>query len=134
MRKLLKHFAFLVIGFAVVAYAQVDTGSISGTVKDSGGAVIVDATVTITNPSSGSSVTTKTNQDGFYTVVDLKPGSYNVATSSPGFQAVTKTGTDLRLQDRLAINFDLQVGQALPPFRCRLLRRRLKPRPRRWDK
>ncbi len=34
MRKLLKHFAFLVTGFAVVAYAQVDTGSISGTVKD----------------------------------------------------------------------------------------------------
>ena len=113
MRKLLKHFAFLVTGFAVVAYAQVDTGSISGTVKDSGGSVIVDATVTITNPSSGASVTTKTNQDGFYTVVDLRPGTYNVATTAPGFQAITKTGIDLRLQDRLAINFDLQVGQAL---------------------
>jgi Carboxypeptidase regulatory-like domain/TonB dependent receptor len=113
MRKLLKHFAFLITGFAVVAYAQVDTGSISGTVKDSGGSVIVDATVTITNPSSGESVNTKTNQDGFYTVVDLKPGTYNVATAAPGFQAITKTGIDLRLQDRLAINFDLQVGQAL---------------------
>jgi carboxypeptidase family protein len=113
MRKLLKHFAFLVTGFAVVAYAQVDTGSISGTVKDSGGSVIVDATVTVTNPSSGASFATKTNHDGFYTVVDLKPGAYNVATAAPGFQAITKTGIDLRLQDRLAINFDLQVGQAL---------------------
>jgi Carboxypeptidase regulatory-like domain/TonB dependent receptor len=112
MRKLLKHFAFLITAFAVFASAQVDTGSISGTVKDSGGSVIVDATVTITNPSSGESVTSKTNQDGFYTVVDLKPGTYNVATASPGFQAITKTGIDLRLQDRLAINFDLQVGQA----------------------
>jgi Carboxypeptidase regulatory-like domain/TonB dependent receptor len=113
MRKFLKHFAFLVTGFAVVAYAQVDTGSISGTVKDAGGSVIVDATVTITDPSSGASVTTKTNQDGFYTIVDLKPGTYSVATAAPGFQAITKTGIDLRLQDRLAINFDLQVGQAL---------------------
>ena len=113
MRKFLKHFAFLVTGFAVVAYAQVDTGSISGTVKDSGGSVIVDATVTVTNPSSGASFTTKTNHDGFYTVVDLKPGAYDVATAAPGFQAITKTGIDLRLQDRLAINFDLQVGQAL---------------------
>jgi hypothetical protein len=112
MRKFLKHFAFLVTGFAVVAYAQVDTGSISGTVKDAGGSVIVDATVTITDPSSGASVTTKTNQDGFYTIVDLKPGTYSVATAAPGFQAITKTGIDLRLQDRLAINFDLQVGQA----------------------
>jgi hypothetical protein len=112
MRKFLKHFAFLITAFTVFASAQVDTGSISGTVKDSGGSVIVDATVTITNPSSGESVTTKTNQDGFYTVVDLKPGTYNVATASPGFQAITKTGIDLRLQDRLAINFDLQVGQA----------------------
>jgi hypothetical protein len=113
MRKFLKHLAFLVTGFAVVAYPQVDTGSISGTVKDSGGSVIVDATVTITNPSSGASVAAKTNQDGFYTVVDLKPGTYDVATAAPGFQAITKTGIDLRLQDRLAINFDLQVGQAL---------------------
>ena len=113
MRKLLKHFALLVTGFAVAAYAQVDTGSISGTVKDSGGSVIVDATVMITNPGSGASVTTKTNQDGFYTVVDLRPGTYNVSTAAQGFQAITKTGIDLRLQDRLAINFDLQVGQAL---------------------
>jgi hypothetical protein len=113
MRKYLKHLTLLLSGFVVFAYAQVDTGSISGTVKDSGGSVIVDATVTITNPSSGESVVTKTNQDGFFTVVDLKPGTYNVATASPGFQAITKTGIDLRLQDRLAINFDLQVGQAL---------------------
>jgi Carboxypeptidase regulatory-like domain/TonB dependent receptor len=112
MRKLFKHFAILVSFFALSAYAQVDTGTISGTVKDAGGAVIVDATVTITNPSSGSSVTAKTNHDGFYTAVDLRPGTYNVETAAPGFQAITKTGIDLRLQDRLAINFDLQIGQA----------------------
>ena len=112
MRNFLKHFAFLATGFAIVAYAQVDTGSISGTVKDSGGAVIVDATVTITNPGSGASVTTKTNQDGFYTVVDLRPGTYDVSTAAQGFQAITKAGIDVRLQDRLAINFDLHVGQA----------------------
>jgi hypothetical protein len=112
MRKIFKHFAFLVSLFALSAYAQVDTGTISGTVRDAAGSVIVDATVTITNPSSGTSVTAKTNHDGSYTVVDLRPGTYNVDANAPGFQAITKTGIDLRLQDRLAINFDLQIGQA----------------------
>jgi Carboxypeptidase regulatory-like domain len=112
MRKLFKSFVLLASFFALSAYAQVDTGIISGTVKDAAGSVIVGATVTITNPSSGTSATAKTNQDGYYTVVDLRPGTYNVDTAAPGFQAITKTGIDLRLQDRLAINFDLQIGQA----------------------
>jgi len=111
MRIFFRYFALLIAGFATFAHAQVDTGSISGTVKDPHGEVIYNATVTVTNPASGSSVTTKTNQDGLYAAVDLRPGTYNVSVASEGFQAITKTGIDVRLQDRLAINFDLQVGQ-----------------------
>ena len=111
MRIFFRYFALLIAGFATFAHAQVDTGSIFGTVKDPHGEVIYNATVTVTNPASGSSVTTKTNQDGLYAAVDLRPGTYNVSVASEGFQAITKTGIDVRLQDRLAINFDLQVGQ-----------------------
>jgi hypothetical protein len=111
MHAYVKYLAFLAVGFASLAYAQVDTGSISGTVKDPGGAVIANAAVTVANPGSGSSVTTHTNQTGLYTAVDLKPGLYSVSVSVPGFQSITKTGIDVRLQDRLAINFDLQLGQ-----------------------
>jgi len=92
-------------------HAQVDTGSISGTVRDPSGAIITNATITVTNTADGFVSTATTNHDGLYTVVDLRPGNYRVSADAPGFQSLSRTGIDLRLQDRLAINFDLAIGQ-----------------------
>jgi hypothetical protein len=111
MRYSLKYFSPLVLVLAYVAQAQVDTGSISGTVKDKSGAVVQDASITVNNPSSGSSVAATSNKDGLYTVVNLKAGIYNVSVSAPGFQKITKAGIDVRLQDRIAIDFSLQLGE-----------------------
>jgi hypothetical protein len=110
MRISFKYFVFIILSFASIAYAQVDTGSIAGTVKDPGGAVIQNALITVTNPSIGSSVSTHTNKDGLYTVVDLKSGTYTVAVSTPGFDTSIKTGIDVRIQDRRAVDFQLVIG------------------------
>src|ERR1700749_1718108 len=88
MRTLLRTFLFFASFAGLALHAQVDTGSISGTVRDPAGAVITNATITITNTAEGFISTANTNHDGLYTVVDL------------------------RLQDRLAIDFDLAIGQA----------------------
>jgi hypothetical protein len=111
MRIFVRLFASLAVLYALTLHAQVDTGSISGTVRDPAGAVITNATVTVTNNGNGYSATVTTNRDGLYTIVDLRPGNYQVAATAPGFQKLTRTGIDLRLQDRLPINFDLAVGQ-----------------------
>jgi hypothetical protein len=111
MHSLFKYFA-LIIFVASVAHGQIDTGSISGTVRDQSGAVVQNVVINVTNPSSGSSVTTRTNRDGLYNAVDLKAGTYDVSVSTPGFETITKSGIDVRLQDRLAIDFDLKLGQA----------------------
>ena len=116
MRISVRIFARLFVSLAVLSalslHAQVDTGSISGVVRDPAGSVITNATVTVTNTATGYASTLTTNHDGLYTAADLHPGNYRVSASAPGFQSLTRTGIDLRLQDRLAINFDLAIGQA----------------------
>jgi hypothetical protein len=112
MRFSLRYLALLILGLAIVAKAQVDTGTISGTVKDSSGAVVQDASITVTNPSSGTSFKASSNNEGLYTIVNLKAGIYNVSAIAPGFQQITRVDIDVRLQDRIAIDFSLQLGEA----------------------
>ncbi len=111
MRIFVRSVVLIAVLSALSLQAQVDTGSISGTVHDPAGAIITNATIKVTNTADGYVSTVTTNHDGLYTVVDLHPGNYRVSVAAPGFQSVTRTGIDLRLQDRLAINFDLAIGQ-----------------------
>ncbi|MGC2403602.1 MAG: carboxypeptidase regulatory-like domain-containing protein [Acidobacteriaceae bacterium] len=111
MRVFTRSFAFFAILHALSLHAQVDTGSISGTVHDPAGSIIMNATITVTNTADGFVSTVNSNHGGLYTAVDLRPGNYSVTAAAPGFQSITRTGIDLRLQDRLAINFDLAIGQ-----------------------
>ncbi len=91
-------------------FAQVDTGSISGFVKDQSGGAVQNATVKVESRASAISLTLKTNGDGLYSAPDLKSGIYQVSIDSPGFEPITKTGINLRVQDRLSIDFQLQLG------------------------
>ena len=86
-----------------VAVAQVDTGTISGTVKDQTGAVIQDATVKVENRDTGIAVSLSTNADGLYLAPDLKAGFYRVSAVATGFQTLTKNGIELRVQDRIPV-------------------------------
>src|SRR5947209_20408071 len=61
-------------------------GRISGTVKDSNGAAIPNATVTITNMATNSARTATTDSDGFYRTTNLPFGSYTVAAVGNGFK------------------------------------------------
>ena len=59
-------------------YAQIDTGSIVGIVKDPSGAVISGATVTLKNSATGVTRVVTTNQDGGYQFAAVTPGVYSV--------------------------------------------------------
>jgi hypothetical protein len=107
MRRLL-----LAILFVGAAFAQVDTGGISGVVTDSTGAVMRGVRIQIVQESTNIHLDLKTNASGFYSAPALHPGQYDITASVDGFRAEKRTGIDLRVQDRLEINFQLQVGAA----------------------
>jgi hypothetical protein len=92
-------------------YAQLDTGAISGTVKDSTGAILQSATVKIVDTGTGISSSLLTNGDGFFSAPSLRVGKYNISVSAAGFTTETRADIDLRVQDRLNLDFTLSPGQ-----------------------
>ncbi|SEG45549.1 TonB-dependent Receptor Plug Domain [Bryocella elongata] len=96
------------------AYAQdATTGSISGTVTDSTGAIIKGATITLINTDRNHvERTLTTNGAGFYTATGLPLGTYSVKISDQGFKTNTVTTLALHVGDALTVNRALSAGDA----------------------
>ncbi|MGB9408388.1 MAG: carboxypeptidase regulatory-like domain-containing protein [Terracidiphilus sp.] len=87
------------------------TGAISGTVTDPSGAVIVGATVTLTNTDRGQDVRVlTTGPAGYFTATSLPLGAYTVKISAPGFKTETVTGLQLHAADSLTVNKVMVAG------------------------
>ena len=86
-------------------------GSISGTVKDSTGAVIPRAEVTAINLDNGVRQTTKSDDKGFYTFPVLLVGHFDVEVSCSGFKPYRRTGVVVDANSLLVVDAVLQVGQ-----------------------
>jgi len=96
---------------ATTLRAQDVTGSITGTVKDSSGAVVSGATVALTNLDRGQVIRTlKTNADGFYTATQLPLGTYTVNVDAPGFKRASVENIVVHVNDALTINPSLTIG------------------------
>src|SRR5580765_7829234 len=101
--------AFLMLG-VVPSYAQVDTGSILGTVSDSSGARVAGATVTLTNEGTNAAVSTTTADDGSYKFTPVRIGSYKVVVTIQGFQTTTTHGITVNVGENLVVDFSLKPG------------------------
>jgi hypothetical protein len=93
-----------------LAYGQADTATIVGTVRDSSGAVIVGGTITVTETDTSTKTVARTDSTGNYVVTPLRIGNYTVAVEAPGFKTETHSGIVLQVQDRLRVDFTMQVG------------------------
>jgi type 1 fimbria pilin len=92
-----------------VARAQ-DTGTFTGTVHDSTGAVVGGAEVTVSNSSIGLKKTVTTNADGEWVVPYLPIGAYDIGVSAKGFKKFEAKGVALRVGQKARVDVDLQVG------------------------
>jgi len=108
-------FALFFLGLILPSRAlcQVDTGTISGTVRDSSGGVIPGATVTLTNDGTGQSISTTSGSVGEYTFSPVKIGHYSVSAEIKGFQKVRQNNVTVDVQQKVVVDFALPVGQSI---------------------
>ncbi|HUO31010.1 MAG TPA: TonB-dependent receptor, partial [Bryobacteraceae bacterium] len=102
---------FVSLSLAAVLQAQVDTGTILGTVRDASGAVIPGVKVTILNEGTQFTQTTTTSASGNYVFTPLRIGTYTVEVEQPGFKKERRTGQQLNIQQQLVVDFALQPGE-----------------------
>lgn len=95
--------------FLSLAYGQVDTGVLTGIIRDKGGAVIANAKVTIRNAGTNTQVELATNNDGIFVSPPLPSGSYRVDVAQPGFRPAARV-LPLNVSERLALDFTLELG------------------------
>src|SRR5947199_7170006 len=77
-----------IISFSTAARAQFRAG-IQGTVTDPAGAVVPEATITLTSKETARSVTATTSSEGFYRFSELAPGTYTLSVEKAGFKKTT---------------------------------------------
>ena len=93
-----------------LAWAQINTGTIVGTVRDSQGAVIPGATITVTHMNLGVSRELITNDTGSFVASALRPGPYEARAELVGFKVAVQQNIQVSVQDRLEVNLVLEVG------------------------
>jgi hypothetical protein len=98
----------LLLGGAL--WAQVNRGTITGTVKDMTGAIVPDVTINVTNVETGSKYVGITNELGIYSVLDLPIGNYSVQFSRQGFKSFERSGITLAGAQVAKIDTTLEVG------------------------
>jgi hypothetical protein len=94
----------------VTAFGQLTTSDILGTVTDSTGAEITNATITIRNLDTNDTRTGKTNGSGDYSFNLLQPGHYNIRIEAPGFKSSNTTSLAVEAGDRARADAHLEPG------------------------
>jgi len=102
--------AAILIFSAALGHAQVDRGTIAGSVSDPNNGLIGGATIVITNTATGQSERLTTNDAGAYAANTLLIGSYSVTAEKPGFQKVLQPNVNVDVNKVVRVDLTLPVG------------------------
>ena len=114
MYRSLPRLLLLLVGTLVLsstAVGQVTTGTILGTVRDTTGATVNGATVTVTDSAKGTVTTYRTDEAGNYNAPFLIPGTYNIEVQKQGFKRGVSNNVVLDVDQKARVDFSLEVGQ-----------------------
>ncbi len=89
---------------------QYTTQEISGTVRDTTGAVVPSAQVSARHVATGQVRSIRTNENGYYVIANLPIGEYELTAEAPGFKKFVKTGVMVPVNARVAVDVTLEVG------------------------
>ena len=103
--------SILLLAIVPAAYSQTVTGSVSGTVVDAGGAVVVGASVTLTNDISKQARDYKTDSTGEFNFGSMIPGTYTLKIAQAGFKGYQQANVSIASQERVDLHtIKLTVG------------------------
>lgn len=102
----------LLLALTQHAFAQVDEGSITGTVTDTTGAAVPNASVTLLNTDVGLSLTGKTDAKGSYTFSPVRIGHYSITVTAQGFAKTTQQNVTVNVAQNLTVPIQLKLGAA----------------------
>ncbi len=110
-----RHFAAafgVVFLSAALLVAQTSTSQLSGTVRDSSGASVPGANVTLTNEATGVTQRQSTTEAGLYAFPSIAVGTYTVKVEGAGFKIYSRTGNTVQVNTPLQVDVVLEVGGA----------------------
>src|SRR5215469_13836136 len=110
MNHAVRRLLFSLVISVACAFAQRDLSTLAGTVTDTSGGVVVGAVVKITEEATGLVYETVTNASGEFVRPALKPSTYTVNVSAPGFKTAEQKDVLLTAGDRTGIGITLSVG------------------------
>jgi hypothetical protein len=96
---------------AGTALAQSPAGTLTGTVKDSSGALVPGVTITMRNVATNESRQGLTNDVGLYRITNLPRGTYEAKAEMTGFKTITQTDVLVTVGETVRLDFNLQIGQ-----------------------
>lgn len=105
-------FLFLTLVFGVVLPAQTSTTEITGTVRDSSGAVIPGTSITLVNESTGVAQRQTSTAAGVYAFPAIPAGTYTLKVEAAGFKTLTRTNNTVLVNTPSTIDLILEVGAA----------------------
>ena len=95
---------------AVLAQTQANAADLTGTVTDPNGAVVAGATVTARNPATGLSRDATTNDEGFFQLIALPPGDYEVTVQAATFKKTVISPVKLTVGQSASLPVQLEIG------------------------
>jgi Carboxypeptidase regulatory-like domain len=110
MRTVVSTALFALLTLANLGYGQTIDANLVGTVVDVSGAAVPNATISITNASTGIVSNTKTNADGQYRFNNIPIGLYNLSATAAGFAPANLKNIEIQLSKTSTANVTLQVG------------------------
>ncbi|HEV8426918.1 MAG TPA: TonB-dependent receptor [Pyrinomonadaceae bacterium] len=100
----------LICAPAAFGQTQSNAADIQGTVKDSTGAVVANATVTARNPNNNFSRTATTNDEGFYRIINVPPGDYEISAEAANFKKTVLPKINVTVGQAAVVDVTMEVG------------------------
>jgi hypothetical protein len=101
---------FAVLLISSISLAQEFRATLNGQVTDASGSGVPNAKVTAKNNATNEAATAVTGANGDYTLPFLKPGVYTITAETPGFKTATRNDIELRVADKVTVDFAMEVG------------------------